>query len=101
MDVNRLTQKAQEALGSAHTTAARFGHQQVDVEHLLSALLEQEGGLAPSIVSKAEIDLGNFTRRVEQEIERIPRVSGGAGADQIYITARLNRLLAQADDEAK
>jgi len=101
MDVNRLTQKAQEALGSAHTKAARFGHQQVDVEHLLSALLEQEGGLAPSIVSKAEIDLGNFTRRVEQEIERIPRVSGGAAADQIYITARLNRLLAQADDEAQ
>ncbi len=101
MDVNRLTQRAQEALGSAHTKAARFGHQQVDVEHLLSALLEQEGGLAPSIVSKAEIDLGNFTRRVEQELGRIPRVSGGAGADQIYITARLNRLLAQADDEAK
>ena len=101
MDVNRLTQKAQEALGSAHTKAARFGHQQVDVEHLLSALLEQEGGLAPSIVSKAEIDLGNFTRRVEQEIERIPRVSGGAAADQIYITVRLNRLLAQADDEAQ
>ena len=101
MDVNRLTQKAQEALGSAHTKAARFGHQQVDVEHLLSALLEQDGGLATSIVSKAEIDLGNFTRRVEQEIERIPRVSGGAAADQIYITARLNRLLAQADDEAQ
>ena len=101
MDVNRLTQKAQEALGLAHTKAARLGHQQVDVEHLLSALLEQEGGLAASIVSKAEIDLGNFARRVEQEIERIPRVSGGAGPDQIYITARLNRLLAQADDEAK
>jgi ATP-dependent Clp protease ATP-binding subunit ClpB len=101
MDINRLTQKAQEALGSAHTKAARFGHQQVDVEHLLSSLLEQEGGLAGSIFAKAGIDQQAFLRRIEQELERLPRVSGGAGADQIYITARLNRLLGQADDEAK
>ena len=101
MDINRLTQKAQEALGSAHTKAARFGHQQVDVEHVLSSLLEQEGGLAGSIFAKAGIDQQAFLRRIEQELERLPRVSGGAGADQIYITARLNRLLGQADDEAK
>ena len=101
MDINRLTQKAQEALGSAHTKAARFGHQQVDVEHVLSSLLEQEGGLAGSIFSKTGIDQQAFLRRIEQELERLPRVSGGAGADQIYITARLNRLLGQADDEAK
>ena len=101
MDINRLTQKAQEALGSSHTKAARFGHQQVDVEHVLSSLLEQEGGLAGSIFAKAGIDQQAFLRRIEQELERVPRVSGGAGADQIYVTARLNRLLGQADGEAK
>jgi ATP-dependent Clp protease ATP-binding subunit ClpB len=102
MDINRLTQKAQEAIGAAHSKAAQYGHQQVDVEHLLSTLVEQEGGLATSIFTKAEIDLDKFKRRIEQELERMPRVSGsGTAPDQIYITARLNRLLAQAEEEAE
>jgi ATP-dependent Clp protease ATP-binding subunit ClpB len=102
MDINRMTQKAQEAIASAQTRAARYGHQQVDVEHVLAALLEQEAGLATSIFAKAEVDVAQFKRRVEQELERMPRVSGAGGAaDQIYITARLNRLLAEADEEAK
>src|SRR5256884_9979704 len=100
MDINRFTQKAQEAISSARTKAARYGHQQVDVEHLLAALLEQEGGLATSIFSKREINTESFKRRAEQELERMPRVSGPAGApDQIYITGRLNHLLAQAEEE--
>src|SRR5438046_10494593 len=102
MDINRFTQKAQEAISSAQTKAARYGHQQVDVEHLLASLLEQEGGLATSIFNKAEINTDGLKRRVEQELEHMPKVSGAAGApDQIYITARLNRLLAQSEDEAK
>ena len=102
MDINRLTQKAQEALGAAQSKAARYGHQQVDVEHLLSTLLDQENGLASSILSKSGVNVEAFKRRVEQELERMPRVSGGGGgADQIYITARLNRVLAQAEEEAK
>jgi len=102
MDINRLTQKAQEALGGAQSKAARYGHQQVDVEHLLSALLDQENGLATSILSKSGVNVDAFKRRVEQELERMPHVSGGGGgADQIYITGRLNRVLAQAEEEAK
>jgi ATP-dependent Clp protease ATP-binding subunit ClpB len=102
MDINRLTQKAQEALGAAQSKAARYGHQQVDVEHLLSALLDQENGLAASILSKSGVNVDAFKRRIEQELERMPHVSGGGGgADQIYITGRLNRVLAQAEEEAK
>src|SRR5688572_24125961 len=102
MDINRLTQKAQEALGAAQSKAARYGHQQVDVEHLLSTLLDQENGLASSILSKSGVNVEAFKRRIEQELERMPRVSGGGGgADQIYITGRLNRVLAQAEEEAK
>ncbi|MGE5058501.1 MAG: ATP-dependent chaperone ClpB [Betaproteobacteria bacterium] len=102
MDINRLTQKAQEALGSAHSKAARYGHQQVDVEHLLAPLLEQDGGLAISILEKLSIDSAALKRRLDQELERMPRVSGGgASADQINVTGRLNRLLAEAEQEAK
>jgi len=52
MDINRLTEKAQEALRAAQSEATRQGHQQIDVEHLLLALLDQEGGLAKSILEK-------------------------------------------------
>jgi ATP-dependent Clp protease ATP-binding subunit ClpB len=102
MDINRFTQKAQEAISSAQTQALRYGHQQVDLEHLLASLLEQQSGLATSIFSKAEINIDSFKRRVEEELERMPKVSGPTGApDQIYVTARLNQLLAKAEDEAK
>src|SRR4051812_18697710 len=103
MDLNRFTQKAQEAISGAQTKALRYGHQQVDVEHLLALLLEQEGGLATSILNRADINAESLRQRVEQELERMPKVSGPGGGtpDQVYITGRLNQLLAQADDEAK
>ncbi|HJU62927.1 MAG TPA: ATP-dependent chaperone ClpB, partial [Candidatus Binatia bacterium] len=102
MDINRFTQKSQEAISAAHTKAARYGHQQVDVEHLLASLLDQEGGLASSIFGNLSINIDALKRRVEQELQRMPKVSGpGGAADQIYITGRLNRLLAEAEEEAK
>jgi ATP-dependent Clp protease ATP-binding subunit ClpB len=102
MDINRFTEKAQEALSAAQSKAIRTSHQQVDVEHLLSALLEQERGLAASILTRAGAPVDVLKRRVEQELERLPRVSSpSGGADQVYITGRLNRMLTQAEDEAK
>jgi ATP-dependent Clp protease ATP-binding subunit ClpB len=102
MDINRFTEKAQEALSAAQSKAVRSSHQQVDVEHLLAALLEQERGLAASILTRAHVPLDALKRRVDQELDRLPKVSGASGAaDQIYITGRLNRLLTQAEDEAK
>jgi ATP-dependent Clp protease ATP-binding subunit ClpB len=102
MDINRFTESVQQGLSAAQSKAARYGNQQVDVEHLLAALFEQERGLAGSILNKAEINADALKQRVEQELQRLPKVSGPAGApDQIYVTGRLNRLLAQAEDEAK
>ncbi|MGQ9780008.1 MAG: ATP-dependent chaperone ClpB [Bacillota bacterium] len=102
MDINRMTQKVQEALAAAQSLAARYDHQQVDVEHLLHALFDQEGGLAKSILNRAEVEVERLARRVREEIERLPRVVGpAAGPDRIYITGRLNRLLAEAEEEAK
>jgi ATP-dependent Clp protease ATP-binding subunit ClpB len=102
MDINRFTQKAQEALSSSQTKAVRYGHQQVDVEHLFASLLEQERGLASSLLNKTGIEVDGLKRRLEQELSRMPKVTGPSGGpDQVYITARLNRLLAQAEDEAK
>ncbi|HWQ57221.1 MAG TPA: ATP-dependent chaperone ClpB [Bryobacteraceae bacterium] len=102
MDINRFTEKLQEAIRAAQTKAVRYGHQQLDVEHLLASLLEQDGGLASSILGKAGVNPEALARRVEQELERLPKVTGpGTAPDQIYITGRLNRLLVEAEDEAR
>jgi len=102
MDINRFTQKSQEALAAAQSSAARHQHQQVDVEHLLSALLEQEQGLTLPLLEKSGINLSLLKSRVQRELERLPQVTGSSGApDQIYITGRLNRLLSEAENEAK
>ena len=102
MDFNRFTEKLQEAIRSAQSQATRYGHQQIDVEHLLWALLQQQGGLAPSILEKAGINVEMIERRLEQELERLPKVSGqAAGIDQVYVTTRLTRLMTEAEDEAR
>src|SRR5579871_3424320 len=101
MDINRFTEKLQEAVRSAQGKATRYGHQQIDVEHLLSALLERDGGLAPSILTKAGIQVEPLAHRLEAELDRLPKVAGPTtGPDQIYIASRLNRLLTRAEDEA-
>ncbi len=101
MDINRFTEKLQEAIRAAQSKATRYGHQQLDVEHLFASLLEQEGGLAGSILSRAGVNVETLAPRLEHELDRLPKVSGPSGApDQIFVTARLNRLLAQAEDEA-
>jgi ATP-dependent Clp protease ATP-binding subunit ClpB len=99
MNPNKYTEKVQEALGEAQNLALRRGHQQVDVEHLLLALLEQENGLATALLSKLGASPKAIQGRLEIELDKTPKVSGGG--DQVYVSGRLNRLMATAEDEAK
>jgi ATP-dependent Clp protease ATP-binding subunit ClpB len=102
MDFNRFTEKLQDGLRAAQTLAQRHGQQQLDVEHLLLALLEQQGGLAQSVLLRAGANLEAVHRRLTQDLDRLPKVSGSAaGIDQIYVTQRLQQLLTKAEDEAK
>src|SRR5436305_11098815 len=100
MNQEQFTEKSLEALSAAQKLAAKFNHQQMDVEHLLLALLDQERGLATSILTKAEVPVDALKIKVQRELEKLPRVSG-ASAGNPGITARLNRLLGEAEDEAK
>jgi ATP-dependent Clp protease ATP-binding subunit ClpB len=103
MNVNKLTLKVQEALGEAQAMAIRSGHQQIDLEHLLTALLEQENGLASSLLLKADVEPMALLNRLRQELGKLPKVvvHGEGASDQIYITGRLNRVFTAAEDEAK
>jgi ATP-dependent Clp protease ATP-binding subunit ClpB len=102
MDLNRFTEKAQQALAGSQKLAARMNHQQIDVEHVLLSLLDQEKGLAPAILTKAGVSLDALSIKTQRELEKLPRVSGPSGApDQMYLTPRFNKLVANAEDEAK
>jgi len=102
MDINRLTQKSQEALQRAQDEAIRRGHQQLDGEHLLLALLTDEGGVVPRLLQRMDAPVAALVEGVEAELDKRPQVGGpGAQADKIYLTPRVNQILVAAHDEAK
>ena len=95
MDLNRFTQKAQEAIQGSTTIAARYRNQQIDCEHLFLAMLEQTGGLVPTLLQKMDVDLERVTQEVEAKLESLPQVSG-PGGEQVYMTQTLRRVLDSA-----
>jgi ATP-dependent Clp protease ATP-binding subunit ClpB len=102
MDPNRLTMKSQEALHDAQTRALRYGHTEVDADHLLLALLEQPDGLIPRLLTRSEVDTGALRAALERALESRPRVSGpGANGGQIGITRSLAQTLDAAQQEAE
>jgi ATP-dependent Clp protease ATP-binding subunit ClpB len=101
MDMNRLTQKSQEALRDAQAGALRFGHTEVDGEHLLAALLDQPEGLGPRLLTRLDVDVGAVRGELEEELSRRPKVTGPAvQPGQVMVTQRLARLLDTAEREA-
>ena len=102
MDMNRLTQKSQEALQAAQSIATELGNTEVDGEHLLLALLDQSEGIVPRVVERAGADPAALREDVEKDLSQLPKVTGpGAQPGQVYVTQRLSRLLDAADREAK
>jgi ATP-dependent Clp protease ATP-binding subunit ClpB len=98
MDPNRLTLKTQEALHDAQTKALRYGHTEVDVEHLLLALLDQSDGLVPRLLERAGANAAELRTGLERALEQRPRVSG-AGSGDAHVSRALGRLLDAADEE--
>src|SRR6056297_1943739 len=97
MDLNKFTQKSQEAIAASQTIAIRHGHQQADAEHLMAALLEQENGLCIKLLEKAGYDPSVYTAALDRELSKLPRVSGPGGQPgQVYVTQRLNAALVKA-----
>src|SRR6202045_1377198 len=102
MDLNKFTEKSQAALMEAQAIGTRHQQQAVDVEHLALALLEQEEGLVPRLLEKAGVSSDLVKKKLQEALDRIPRVSGDTMTGQgLYVTQRLNKLLVTAQDEAK
>ena len=102
MDMNRMTVKLQEALQSASALAMRRGHQGIDVEHLLLALLEQERGIASSLFEQAGVSPAAVRQAADQALAKVAQVQGpGAAPGQIHLTPRLGAVLTKAEDQMK
>ena len=102
MDMNRMTIKLQEALQTASSHAARRSHQGIDVEHLLLAFVEQDGGLASSLLEQAGLSVPSVRQAVEQALAKLPQVQGaGASPGQLHVASRLSQALAKAEDEQR
>ncbi len=101
MRLDKLTLKAQEALQEAKNIVDKYNHQQIDVEHLLLALVEQSEGLIVPLLQRIGVDVDQLKSRLDAHLSSLPEVYGGGGIDQIYITPRLNKTLENAWKEAQ
>ncbi len=97
MNIQKFTQKSIEAINDVEKLVYDYGNQEMTQEHLLLALVQQEGGLIPRLIEKMEIDLAHFTNHIRKNVEALPKVSGG----QIYCGQDLNNVLIHGEDEAK
>lgn len=100
MNIDKFTEKAQEAISATQDIAVRMGHQHVDGEHIHFALVSQEDGLIPKLIGYMGQDVRMYAKDIEAELEKLPKVSG-SGASGIYATRRFNEVLIHAEDEAK
>jgi ATP-dependent Clp protease ATP-binding subunit ClpB len=101
MRLDKLTIKSQEALQEAQRLAERKGNQELQPEHLLWAILQDEEGIGTQILRRAGIDTKQLQRDVEKEIERFPKVVGATPLGQIYLSPRLKEVFEKAMKEAE
>ena len=97
MNINKFTQKSMEAVQNCEKLAYDYGNQEIEQEHLLVALLQQQEGLIPKLIEKMEINLEHFTDNAIRHLEARTKVSGG----QVFVGKDLNQVLIHGEDEAK
>ena len=97
MNIQKFTQKSVEAINDSEKLAYEYGNQEIEQEHLLVALLQQEDGLILKLIEKMEIQKEHFLENAKRHLEARVKVSGG----QVYVGADLNKVLIHAEDEAK
>ena len=101
MRFDRFTERAQEAAQRAAEIIQRYGHNQIDTEHILLALIEQPGGVIPQILEKLSVSGEALTERLDATLRASPKANiFGGGAGQIFITPRVKRIIDLANEEA-
>ncbi len=101
MNFGNYTQKSLEAVQSAQSLAVENGHQELQQLHVLIALLRQEGGLIPQLLRKMEVTVESLEAAANQELNKLPRVSGSRMADRMYVTSELDAAFTAAQNQAE
>ncbi|MGL4991324.1 MAG: ATP-dependent chaperone ClpB [Sarcina sp.] len=102
MNAEKMTIKVQEGLNEAYNTAVKYNHQQVDIIHLLSALVNQEDGLIPNIIEKMGINIGVIKNDVHIALDKLPKVLGEAAKSSgVVASRRINEVLIRAEEISK
>jgi len=101
MDLNRLTEKTQQALSDAQTIALRHGNTEVGVDHLLLALIDQRDGLIGRLLERMGVDVGSLRGQLDGHLDRLPRVSGPGASGQVTISRALGEVLDVAGRQAE
>jgi len=102
MNAQKFTQKSLEAIQDAHNEAIEHSSMQIEQEHLLYALISQEGGLIGQLLTKMKIDSSKFQLKVNQIIDGMPRVTGpGRESGKIYISPDVDKILVEAENQAE
>jgi ATP-dependent Clp protease ATP-binding subunit ClpB len=99
MSPEKLTERVREAIRTAHDRAVRERDTNVDVLHLLDAIVSQDDGIAPALLTKAGVDVSALRTRIGEEIAKLPRL-GGAMPDQLYLSGPASRVMSAAAEEA-
>lgn len=100
---DRFTERAQDAAARAYEILQRYGHSQVDTEHILLALLEQSDGVIPQVLDKLNVDVSLVRSRIGDILQQSPRTAsiyGQGGMNQVFITPRVKRVIDLANEEA-
>jgi len=100
MNIDKMTLRVQQALNDANVTAVKFNHQQIDLIHLFSALVEQNDGLVPNILTKMGVPIKDIKDSIKNELDSMPRVLG-EGVGNVYITRKVEEVLIKAEEISK
>ncbi len=99
IDFNTFTEKSAFAVQEAQNLARRHGQQEIDVWHLLLALVQQEGGIVPSLLERLQITPAAVQLATEREIDKLPKATGSVNVSQVYVSSALQQVISQADQQ--
>ena len=99
IDFNTFTEKSAFAVQEAQNLARRHGQQEIDVWHLLLALVQQEGGIVPSLLERLQITPAAVQLATQREVDKLPKATGSVNVSQVYVSSALQQVISQADKE--
>ena len=102
MNIDKMTLRVQQCLSDANLIAVKYNHQRIEVIHLFAALMEQEDGLIPNIITKMGINCKNINASINNKLNSMPKVKGeGANSSGVYITRQVEEVLVKAEEVSK